>query len=117
MTRGFHRRSNLNSALHERFGNHPNVGDIRGHGLARAIELVADRSNKVPFPPSSGLAGRISEESLCRDFICLPAGGTINGYEGDHVMLAPPLIVTETDVDDIVEKLGDAVDAATQSIL
>lgn len=107
----------LRAGLEERFGNHPHVGDIRGHGLARAIELVVDRASKSPFDASAGLAGRVAAESTARGFICLPAGGTIDGRSGEHVMLAPPLIISDADVDEMVDKLGAAVDAATRSIL
>jgi adenosylmethionine-8-amino-7-oxononanoate aminotransferase len=102
----------LRSALQDRFGNHRFVGDIRGHGLAQAIEIVADRSSKSPFDPRLGLSAKIAEECLKRELICLPAGGTIDGRQGEHVMIAPPLIIEDHQVDAIVSRLGDALDAA-----
>ncbi|NKB60018.1 MAG: aspartate aminotransferase family protein [Alphaproteobacteria bacterium] len=105
----------LNDALHDRFGNHHHVGDIRGRGLFRAIELVADRASKKPFDPSLKLNARIKKEAMARGMMCYPMGGTIDGIQGDHVLLAPPFIIDESHVADITERLGDAVDAAIES--
>jgi len=105
----------LNDALLERFGNHRHVGDIRGRGLFRAIELVEDRSTKKPFDPSLKLHTRIKQEAMERGLICYPGGGTIDGKLGDHVLLAPPFIVEPKHVDQIVGRLGDAIDAALSS--
>ena len=106
----------FNRALIERFGNHRHVGDIRGRGLFRAIELVADRARKEPFDPAFELHQRIKREAMDLGLICYPGGGTIDGKHGDHVLLAPPFIVGEADVADIVERLDAAVSAAIESI-
>jgi adenosylmethionine-8-amino-7-oxononanoate aminotransferase len=98
--------------LSERFGNHHHVGDIRGRGLFQAIELVADRGSKEPFDPALKLHARIKQAAMAHGLMVYPMGGTIDGRLGDHVLIAPPFIVTEGDVDRIVERLGDAVDAA-----
>ena len=102
----------LDEALHDRFGNHPHVGDIRGRGLFRAIELVAERSGKQPFDPALKLNARIKKLAQADGLICYPGGGTVDGRNGDHVLLAPPFIVEPRHIDEIVEKLGRAVDAA-----
>ncbi|MEM8826686.1 MAG: aspartate aminotransferase family protein, partial [Pseudomonadota bacterium] len=107
----------LNNALHERFGNHRHVGDIRGRGLFRAVELVADRGSKTPFDPAQKLHARIKTKAMDRGLICYPGGGTIDGRLGDHVLLAPPFIVETGQIDEIVERLGDAVDAALDEAL
>ncbi|MEM9683409.1 MAG: aspartate aminotransferase family protein [Pseudomonadota bacterium] len=107
----------LNNALHERFGNHRHVGDIRGRGLFRAVELVADRGSKTPFDPGQKLHARIKTKAMDRGLICYPGGGTIDGRLGDHVLLAPPFIVETGQIDEIVERLGDAVDAALDEAL
>jgi len=104
----------LDKALHERFGNHRHVGDIRGRGLFRAIELVADRASKEPFAPALKVHAKIKREAMARGLICYPMGGTIDGRVGDHVLLAPPFIVTADDVAEIVARLGEAVDAAVE---
>ena len=106
----------LNDALLDRFGNHRHVGDIRGRGLFRAIELVEDRGTKKPFDPDLKLHARIKQEAMARGLICYPGGGTIDGKLGDHVLLAPPFIVETQHVDQIVDQLGGAVDAALAGI-
>ncbi|MGF1640202.1 MAG: aspartate aminotransferase family protein [Rhodospirillales bacterium] len=102
----------LNRMLVARLGQHPHVGDIRGRGLFRGIELVADRDTKEPFDPALALHARIKAEGMARGLICYPAGGTADGLRGDHVLLAPPFIVAESDVAEIVERLAAAIDAA-----
>jgi adenosylmethionine-8-amino-7-oxononanoate aminotransferase len=104
--------AHLTRRLSERFGNHHHVGDIRGRGLLQAIEFVADRGAKEPFDPALKLNARLKQEAMARGLMTYPMGGTIDGRRGDHVLLAPPFIVTEHDVDAIVERLGEAVDAA-----
>lgn len=99
-------------ALTARFGNHPFIGDIRGRGLFRGLELVADRGTKEPFDPGLKVNGRIKAKAMDRGLICYPGGGTVDGKRGDHVLLAPPFIVTESHIGEIVQKLGDAIDAA-----
>ena len=102
----------LRERLSARFGNHPHVGDVRGRGLFQAIELVRDRDGKTPFDPAMRLHARVKEEAFARGMACYPMGGTIDGRSGDHVLLAPPYIITAGEVDRIVDILGDAVDAA-----
>jgi adenosylmethionine-8-amino-7-oxononanoate aminotransferase len=102
----------LQRRLEERFANHHHVGDIRGRGLFRGVELVADRGSKQPFAPESKLNAVIKREAMARGLMVYPMGGTIDGVRGDHVLLAPPFIVNREQVDAIVERLGDAVDAA-----
>jgi adenosylmethionine-8-amino-7-oxononanoate aminotransferase len=99
--------------LKERFGNHPFVGDVRGRGLFQAVELVADRDSKAPFEPKHKLHARVKAEAMARGLMVYPMGGTVDGVRGDHVLLAPPFIVDAPIVDTIVERLGDAIDAAT----
>ena len=99
--------------LKERFGNHPFVGDVRGRGLFQGLELVADRDTKAPFDPKAKLHARVKREAMARGLLVYPMGGTVEGVAGDHVLLAPPFIVDAAVVDTIVERLGDAIDAAT----
>ena len=106
----------LRRRLTERFGNHHHVGDVRGRGLFQAIELVQDRASKTPFDPKHKLHARIKQQAMQRGLMVYPMGGTIDGRSGDHVLLAPPFIVDAKDVDAIVERLGDAVDAALASV-
>lgn len=102
----------ISAGLHDRFGNHPNVGDIRGRGLFQAIELVADRATKAPLDPTLKVHSRIKRAALDRGLICYPGGGTADGVRGDHVMLAPPFIIDAAQVHEMIHLLGAAVDAA-----
>jgi adenosylmethionine-8-amino-7-oxononanoate aminotransferase len=102
--------------LRERFGNHPYVGDIRGRGLFQALEFVTDRGTKAPFEPKLKLHARVKKEAMARGLLVYPSGGTIDGARGDHALIAPPFIVRESEIDTIVERLGDAVDAAVAGI-
>ena len=106
----------LDRALRERFGRHPNVGDIRGRGLLMALELVADRDDKRPFDPALRVHARIKAEAMQRGLMVYPMGGTIDGERGDHVLLAPPYIIDETGIDAIVERLGRAIDASLDTV-
>ena len=103
----------LQSALQERFGQHPNVGDIRGRGLFRGIELVRDRDSKTPFDPSLGLAGKIKKAAFEAGLICYPMSGTRDGRNGDHILLAPPFIISGDQITEVVDKLDVAI---TQSL-
>ncbi|MFX6134351.1 hypothetical protein ABTF13_20085, partial [Acinetobacter baumannii] len=68
------------------------------------------------FDPALKLNARVKSEAFARGLACYPMGGTVDGHIGDHVLLAPPFIVSEGDVDMIVERLGAAVDAALASV-
>jgi adenosylmethionine-8-amino-7-oxononanoate aminotransferase len=110
------RGGELMAALDERFGNHHHVGDLRGRGLFIGLELVADRANKVPFHPDLKLHARVKREAMARGLMCYPAGGTIDGLRGDHVLLAPPYIIRSNEIGELVDKLGEAIDAAVASV-
>jgi adenosylmethionine-8-amino-7-oxononanoate aminotransferase len=105
----------LSRRLNERFGNHPFVGDVRGRGLFQGIEIVADRSTKEPFDPAKKIHARIKKEAMARGLMVYPMGGTMDGTRGDHVLLAPPFILDAAAVDTIVERLGEAIDAAVSA--
>ena len=106
----------LERRLTERFGNHRHVGGIRGRGLFQAIELVEDRSTRKPFDPALKLSHKIKAAAFEAGLACYPAGGTVDGRSGDHVLLAPPYIATKDHIDMIVDRLGTAVDGALRSI-
>ena len=102
----------LMSALNERFGQHPNVGDIRGRGLFQAIELVADRETKEPFDPALRVNAKLKKAAFEAGLICYPMGGTIDGRRGDHVLLAPPFIIEDEQIDELVTKLATGIEVA-----
>ena len=105
----------LEARLTERLGDHRNIGDIRGRGLFWAVEFVRDRATKEPFDPALRLHERVKNEAYARGLACYPMNGTIDGRRGDHAILAPPYIVGAAQVDAIVERFGDAVEAALAS--
>ena len=104
----------LMAALHAQFGQHPNVGDLRGRGLFQGVELVADRDTKAPFDPSRKIAAKIKKAAFDAGLICYPMSGTIDGQSGDHVLLAPPFIISDNQIDELVQKLAGAIDQALQ---
>ncbi|MER9024332.1 aspartate aminotransferase family protein [Mesorhizobium sp. M0815] len=105
----------LDERLHQRFDNHHHVGNIRGRGLFRGIELVVDRATKEPFDQRLELNARIKREAMARGLMIYPMAGTIDGVRGVHVLVAPPFIISKQDIDRIVERLGEAIDAAIAS--
>ncbi|GAB4394922.1 MAG: aspartate aminotransferase family protein [Kiloniellaceae bacterium] len=100
----------LRESLQARFGNHHHVGDIRGRGLFIGLELVADRATKEPFDPKLKINARIKKRAMEEGMVCYPAGGSADGTRGDHVLLAPSFIVQQPHLDEIVDKLGRAID-------
>jgi adenosylmethionine-8-amino-7-oxononanoate aminotransferase len=106
----------LEQALTERLGNHPHVGDIRGRGLFWAVEFVRDRATKQVFDPALRLNERVKQAALAGGVAIYPMGGTIDGRQGDHVIVAPPYIATEDDMSEIVDRLGRGIDAALDTV-
>ena len=101
----------LERMLVERFGNHRHVGDVRGRGLFWALEFVSDRAGRTAFAAGDGIAERVKSAAMARGLAVYPCVGTVDGRVGDHVIVAPPYIVSEGDLSDIVGRLGEAVDA------
>lgn len=106
----------LDAALRQRFGDHPNVGDIRGRGLFHGLELVSDRDTRTPFAPDTQLHAVVKNQAMDRGLMCYPMSGTINGREGHHVLLAPPYIINESHADEIVDKLDEALSGALDKL-
>ena len=106
------RGEQLRAQLRTHYAQHPHIGDVRGRGLFVGVELVRDRATKVPFDPALKLHAAVRSESFSRGLMVYPMGGTVDGKIGDHVLLAPPFICTARDIDTIVERLTDAIDAA-----
>jgi adenosylmethionine-8-amino-7-oxononanoate aminotransferase len=106
----------LRSVLDARLGRHPHVGDIRGRGLFVGLELVADRAAKTPFDPALQLHAAVKAKAMANGLLCYPMGGTIDGRLGDHVLLAPPFIASEDELDQIVDRLATSLDAAVEAV-
>ena len=101
----------LQSALADRFGQHPHVGDIRGRGLFRGIELVENRETKTPFDPGLGLASKIKKAAQADGLLIYPMSGTVDGRQGDHILLAPPFILDDVGIEVIVDRLARTLSA------
>ncbi len=99
----------LAASLTDRFGQHPHVGDIRGRGLFRGIELVADRETKAPFDRARGIAAKLKAATFEAGLICYPMAGTIDGALGDHILLAPPFIIEDAQIEELTDKLETAM--------
>jgi adenosylmethionine-8-amino-7-oxononanoate aminotransferase len=105
----------LQARLHEAFADHPNIGDIRGRGLLWGLEVVADRATRAPFPASLRLSRSIKAAAQERGLICYPGSGTADGINGDHILLAPPFIISPSEIDQLVEKLAESLAAVSRS--
>ncbi len=106
----------LHKALVDKFGEHPNVGDIRGRGLFWGMEFVRERKTKAPFPPKLGFNKLFKQNAMNAGLICYPMGGTIDGKQGDHVLLAPPFTIDVGHVDEIIGKLDKALKATLRTL-
>ncbi|MFN5779352.1 MAG: aspartate aminotransferase family protein, partial [Novosphingobium sp.] len=102
----------LRDSLTDKFNQHPHLGDVRGRGLLFGIELVADRESKEPFAPERMVWNAIQTAAMDSGLLCYPGFGTVDGTQGDHILLAPPFIITEAQVGEIVDKLASAIDRA-----
>jgi len=99
----------LMDRLREQFGEHPHVGDIRGRGLFIGLEFVSERKSQEPFDPALQIHARLKRAAMDEGLMCYPMGGTIDGRRGDHVLLAPPFITSEDDLEQIVLRLDRAL--------
>ena len=99
----------FDKALKDQFSEHAHVGDIRGRGLFRGIELVADKVSKSSFAPEKRLAAGIKRAAFDQGLICYPMSGTRDGVNGDHILLAPPFIIEDDQIDEVVTKLDTAI--------
>jgi len=107
----------LQQLLQAAFAEHPHVGDIRGRGLFWGLELVRERASKQCFDPALRLHARLKRAAMAQGLMVYPMGGTVDGRTGDHILLAPPFIVSEDETALIVERLRAALDAALLEIL
>jgi len=95
----------LMALLNDRFGTHPNVGDIRGRGLFVGLEFVADRETKAAFPVEHGIPGKLKKAAMAHGLICYPGGGSVDGRVGAHLLIAPPFIAEDAHFEELAVKL------------
>jgi adenosylmethionine-8-amino-7-oxononanoate aminotransferase len=95
----------LRKRLRDVFAEHPHVGDIRGRGLLIGIELVEDRETRAGIRKELGVPTAIRSAAMENGLICYPGGGTVDGWDGAHILLAPPFIYQPQHIDELVSKL------------
>tara|TARA_B100001741_G_C16297229_1_gene479563 strand:- start:291 stop:707 length:417 start_codon:yes stop_codon:yes gene_type:complete len=112
--------SNVNRAskklfelLGQAFRDHPYIGDIRGRGLFIGLELVADKNKKIPFDHNLKIHAKIRAKGMENGLISYPSGGTVDGQSGDHILIAPPFIIEENQISELVEKLERTINEVT----
>jgi adenosylmethionine-8-amino-7-oxononanoate aminotransferase len=103
----------LRARLDARLGSHPNVADIRGRGLLHAVELVRDRATAEPFPKEARLTSKVVAAGLSEDVFFYP-GGTDPAR--DVITLGPPFVITEAEIDRLVDVLASAITSAVARI-
>jgi len=108
--------AHLHDGLRRLAERHPMIGDVRGMGLLAGIELVANRETKQPFPASWEVGKRVGAATMARGLISYPGAGTVDGTIGDHVLYAPPLIITREQVDDLLGMLDESLTDVTRQI-
>lgn len=96
----------LQEMLNARFGTHPWIGDIRGRGLFIGMELVRDKETREPLTPPFVLPERLRQVAMQQGLLCYPMGGTIDGRRGHHLLLAPPFIISEPELAQVVDRLS-----------
>ena len=106
----------LQKNLELHLGQNQFVGDIRGRGLFRGIEIVKDRSTKEPFQKKLNIAGKIKKQALDIGLICYPMQGTVDGSKGDHILIAPPFIINENEINEISTKLKSTIDLVSNQV-
>ena len=109
VTRSAEKGKKLSNMLESKFSQHPNVGDIRGRGLFQGIEFVEDREKKKPLDPGLKFATKLKMNAFEAGLICYPMSGTRDGKNGDHVLLAPPFIIEDSQMDELIEKIDSAI--------
>ena len=110
------RGKQLLNCLHSSLDSNPHVGDIRGRGLFIGIELVADKITKEPFPAELKVNKLIKSTAMEDGLMCYPMGGTIDGKQGDHILLAPAFIITESQIEDIARIISLVIEKVAKGL-
>ncbi len=102
----------LDRLLRERLQAHPHVGDIRGRGFFLGVEFVADRDSKASFDPALKMHRKVQDAAMAGGLLCYGMGGTVDGVLGDHILIAPPYIVADSELEELADKFAAAVTEA-----
>ena len=104
----------LRTLLDGRLADRPNVGDIRGRGLMIGIELVADRDTREPFPRTARLTEEVVRTARADGLLLYSGTGLANGIDGDAILLGPPFVITDDELERIANGVAAAIDAAVR---
>jgi adenosylmethionine-8-amino-7-oxononanoate aminotransferase len=114
------RCAKMGKVLHERLApltKLPHVGDVRGRGLLAGIEFVEDKASRAPLPRSAKFAERFADAALAAGITVWPNVGHADGTSGDAALIAPPFIITEDEIDEIVNRLTAALNATLKKVI
>ncbi|MDO8485962.1 MAG: aminotransferase class III-fold pyridoxal phosphate-dependent enzyme, partial [Candidatus Limnocylindrales bacterium] len=102
----------LMANLRARLGDDPHVGEIRGRGLLVGVELVADRASREPFLRTARITEAVVRAARDRGLLVYSGTGNANGVDGDTILLGPPFVITDAELEQVVERLGEAIETA-----
>jgi adenosylmethionine-8-amino-7-oxononanoate aminotransferase len=102
----------LNLGLHQ-LRSLDSVGDVRGVGLLWAVEFVANKSTKAPFPSEVNFCGRVAQAATDRGLLVYPVQGCVDGDRGDHILIAPPAVISEDQISQALAHLAAAIEEAS----
>ena len=105
----------LRALLDAGLAEHPHVGDVRGRGLLVGVELVADRESRAPFPRASRVAEATLAAARDRGVLLYSGTGNADGVDGDVLLLGPPFVVTDAELETIAAVTTEAIDVATRA--
>lgn len=95
----------------------PSVGDVRGMGLMAGVEFVRDQQTRAPFPVELKVAERVMDACMDRGLIVFPGHGTVDGTAGDHLLLGPPLVITSSEIEELLMILDDGIAAVEREFV
>jgi len=101
----------LLASLQSRLRDDQRVGEVRGRGLLVGVELVADRATRDPFPRSARVTEAVVRAARERGLLVYSGTGNANGVDGDMILLGPPFVITDEELDQVVERLADAIES------
>ncbi len=107
----------LRRGLEQIQARHPMVGDVRGIGFMQGMEFVQERETKTPFPAAQRIARRVCDAALEEGLVVYPGTGSVDGVQGDHLLITPPLIITRPQIDELLEKLDRAIELVEREVL
>jgi adenosylmethionine-8-amino-7-oxononanoate aminotransferase len=96
---------------------HPSVGDVRGIGLFAGVEFVMDKEKKEPFPPQMKYSRRVLESCFRNGLLVYPGTPTIDGIRGDSIQIAPSLVVSHSQIDEILDLLDRSLSEVEREVI